>query len=265
MGGLRDRMPTTYWTFCAGTLALMGCPFTSGFYSKDAILLMADPSKGGHVLFFIIGVMVAFLTPFYMTRLVLVAFHGAARTEEARHAKESPAVMTAPLWTLGFFAVFAGWMGIDAILAPFFGTEVHYHSLGEAIIAPLKEPVAGLAGTGIALLGAYLSWTIYAKAESDPLPKLLGPFQVAASWARDRFYFDQIYKYTFVAIHDAIASVADWFDRWIISGMMVRGTHGTTELVGRVLRMLQTGNLQTYAFLSMFAAAALLILFIFRG
>lgn len=265
MGGLRDRMPTTYWTFCAGTLALMGCPFTSGFYSKDAILLLADPSKGGHVLFFIVGVMVAFLTPFYMTRLVLVAFHGSARTEEARHAKESPWVMTGPLWVLGFFAVFAGWMGIDAILAPFFGSEVHYHSLGGAIIAPLKEPVAGLAGTGIALLGAYFSWSIYNKAESDPLPKLLGPFQVAARWARDRFYFDQIYKHTFVAIHDAIASVADWFDRWIISGLLVRGTHGTTELVGRVLRMLQTGNLQTYAFLSIFAAAVLLILIIFRG
>lgn len=265
MGGLRDRMPVTYWTFCVGALALMGCPFTSGFYSKDAILLLADPSKGGSALFFIIGVMVAFLTPFYMTRLVLVAFHGSARTEEARHAKESPAVMTAPLGILAFFAIIAGLVGIDAILAPFFGTEVHYHNWGEAIIAPLKEPVAGLASTFIALLGAYLSWTIYTNAKSDPLPEKLGPLRIAASWARDRFYFDQIYKYTFVAIHDAIASVADWFDRWIISGLMVRGTHGTTELGGRVLRMLQTGNLQTYAFLSMFAAAVLLILLIFRG
>ena len=243
----------------------MGCPFTSGFYSKDAILLLADPSKGGHVLFFVIGVMVAFLTPFYMTRLLLVAFHGSARTESARQAKESPSVMTTPLWILAFLALFAGWLGIDGILAPFFGAEVHYHSLGEAIVGPLKEPVAGLAGTGIALLGVYLSWTIYAKAESDPLPERLGPLRVAASWARDRFYFDQIYKCTFVAIHDAIATVADWFDRWIISGLVVRGTHGTTELVGRVLRMLQTGNLQTYAFLSMFAAAAILVLVIFRG
>jgi len=77
---------------------------------------------------------------------------------------------------------------------------------------------------------------------------------------RNRFYFDEIYEVVFIRTHDLLASIAAWFDRWIIAGLAVRGTHGTTELVGRMLRLLQTGNLQTYAFLFALGVAFVLYL-----
>jgi NADH-quinone oxidoreductase subunit L len=76
----------------------------------------------------------------------------------------------------------------------------------------------------------------------------------------NRFYFDELYRATVVRLHDSLALVADWVDRWLIAGLVVRGTHGTTELLGRGLRLLQTGNLQTYAFL--FAIGVAFVLYI---
>ena len=76
---------------------------------------------------------------------------------------------------------------------------------------------------------------------------------------RDRFYLDEFYQATFIRLHDFLAAIAAWIDRWIIAGVGVQGVHGTTELLGRTLRQLQTGNLQTYAFL--FAIAVGLLLF----
>ena len=77
---------------------------------------------------------------------------------------------------------------------------------------------------------------------------------------RNRFYLDEIYEATFIRLHELLAAIADWFDRWIIAGLLVRGTHGTTEFAGRALRLLQTGNLQTYAFL--FALGVALVLYL---
>jgi len=79
---------------------------------------------------------------------------------------------------------------------------------------------------------------------------------------RNRFYFDELYEATFIKFQEILAAMADWFDRWIIAGLFVRGTHGTTELVGRALRLVQTGNLQTYAFLFVLGAALVIWLMI---
>ena len=75
---------------------------------------------------------------------------------------------------------------------------------------------------------------------------------------RNRFYFDELYEATVIKLHDFLAAVSDWIDRWLVAGFAVRGTHGTTELMGRALRLFQTGNLQTYAFL--FAIGVALVL-----
>jgi NADH-quinone oxidoreductase subunit L len=98
---------------------------------------------------------------------------------------------------------------------------------------------------------------IYGKGaqSGDPLPATLGPLSQAM---RNRFYFDELYQATFIRAHDFVASVAGWIDRWLISGVMVRGVHGTTEITGRLLRELQTGNLQTYAFLFVLGIALVL-------
>ena len=87
---------------------------------------------------------------------------------------------------------------------------------------------------------------LYGKAATDPLPAKLGAL---ASAMRDRFYWDEIYQAVLLRPHDFVAAVAGWIDRWIIAGLGVRGLHGSTELFGRALRLVQTGNIQTYAFL----------------
>src|SRR5205085_398619 len=91
MGGLRTKLPITFWTFLIGTLALMGVPPLSGFYSKDSIL--ATAFAGSPFFLFPIAFIVAVLTAFYMTRLVLIAFFGSERSEGSQHAHESPVVM----------------------------------------------------------------------------------------------------------------------------------------------------------------------------
>src|SRR5213075_2529325 len=112
MGALKDRMPVTFWTFTVATLALCGVPPSSGFFSKDEIIAATlDPEHGSRLLF-ILAVGVALLTTFYMSRLVLVAFLGPAKSQDVEHARESPKVMTLPLLALAVPSVFAGFFGI---------------------------------------------------------------------------------------------------------------------------------------------------------
>jgi NADH:ubiquinone oxidoreductase subunit 5 (subunit L)/multisubunit Na+/H+ antiporter MnhA subunit len=81
---------------------------------------------------------------------------------------------------------------------------------------------------------------------------------------RNRFYFDEIYDEVVTKTHDSLAALADWIDRWIVAGLLVRGAHGTTELVGRALRLAQTGSLQTHTFLFVAGAALVLFLVMYR-
>ena len=119
MGGLKKKMPVTFWTFLIGALALCGVPPFSGFYSKDSILAQALEQKNYPL--FVLGVFVAGLTTFYMFRLFFVAFVGKPRTEAAGHAHESPAVMTWPLQVLAVFAIIGGIIGVSEIYAAQFG------------------------------------------------------------------------------------------------------------------------------------------------
>ncbi len=256
MGGLRDAMPRTWWTFRWGTLALCGVWPFAGFFSKDAILASALEHK--NIPLFVLGVFIAGLTTFYMSRLVLVAFCGNARSEEASHAHESPGVMTWPLVVLAVPTLLAGAWGIDAYIGRQFPGEHPPHNEGfaENLFAPFNHNIlAASFGLLAVVVGWLLARALYTNATRDPLPDKLG---VLAKMARDRFYFDELYEWFIAVTQETLAKAADWFDRWIVAGLLVRGTHGTTELVGRVLRLVQTGSLQTYAFL--FAAGVVLVL-----
>src|SRR5438128_2551657 len=114
MGGLRKRMPVTFWTFMAGTLALAGIWPFSGFFSKDAILAKAAEQN---LALFILGCVVAALTAFYMFRLVFVVFGGAANSEVSQHASESSMMMIWPLRILAVFSVIGGVIGIETVYA----------------------------------------------------------------------------------------------------------------------------------------------------
>jgi NADH-quinone oxidoreductase subunit L len=256
MGGLRKRMPVTFWTFMCGTLAIAGVVPFSGFYSKDSILAIALEYHA--YARFALGVVVAILTAFYMFRLVLVVFGSGARSDSATHAHESSPVMMFPLRILAVFSFIGGWIGVENVLTRQFaaGGAAHDASLPQQLVAPfVHAPWAASFGLLAALLGAWVAYKFYARAAKDPLPDKLGAL---SRWMRNRFYFDELYQATFIRFHDSLAAIADWIDRWIIAGLAVRGTHGTTELIGRALRQFQTGNLQTYAFLFALGVAFLL-------
>jgi NADH-quinone oxidoreductase subunit L len=129
------------------------------------------------------------------------------------------------------------------------------------LFAPLGHaPLAGLLGLAATTVGFSLAWVLYRRAEQDPLPGLAG---CLSRWMRDRFYFDEFYKWLIKVTQDALAGLADWVDRWLVAGVMIRGLHGSVEIVGRALRLVQTGNLQTYVFL--FAAGVVVLLYLTLG
>jgi NADH-quinone oxidoreductase subunit L len=255
MGGLRKSTPVTYWTFMVGTLALCGVPPFSGFYSKDAIFASAQ----GDWPLFVLAVLVAGLTTFYMFRLVFVAFHGEPRTDTAGHAHESPGIMAWPLRVLAIPAVFAGFLGIETLISSMYheGGQAAHHASGylQTAIAPfVHAPIAACSGIAAVAIGLFAAYALYGKAKADPLPAMLGAFATAM---RDRFYFDELYAATVLRWQNILAAIADFFDRWIIGGCVIF-TRGSTDLTGRALRLLQTGNLQTYAFLFVIGAAVVL-------
>src|SRR5205085_12505149 len=105
MGGLSRKLPITFVTFAVGALALIGCPPFSGFFSKDAILALAYEHNAP---IFIVGLFTAFLTAFYVVRLLVIVFFGDTRSEVARQSRESPLVMTGPLIVLAILAALGG-------------------------------------------------------------------------------------------------------------------------------------------------------------
>ena len=260
MGALRKKMPITFWTFLIGTLALCGVPPLSGFYSKDEILATAYEHSIG---LFVVATFVAILTTFYMSRLFFVAFLGKAKSESADHAHESPGVMTAPLQFLTVLSIVGGMIGLEHFISKaFVSEEAHTISWFESLFAPFSHaPVAAAFGLLAVVVGLSAAIHFYWNATVDPLPEKIGSL---TRGMRNRFYFDEIYAVLIRISHEALSRLADAIDRWIIGGLLVRGAHGTTELVGRALRLVQTGNVQTYAFLLVGGVAVLLFFVLFH-
>lgn len=256
MGGIKNKMPvTTKAFFWGGLLPLVGMPLFSGWFSKDAILAAALHHHA--YLLYTIGALVAGLTAFYMFRLYYVVFEGKGRTEAADHAHESPAVMTRPLQVLMLLGIFGAYLNIDVAFEHFFGGHAH------SSLNPLQKPfdvighnIMAVGFGGLALLiGWMAARSIYQDAEEDVLPRRLGPLSRVM---KNRFYFDELYAWVIAHTQDAAAKLMDFLDRWILSGFIIRGTHGTVEIVGRALRLLQSGSIQTYAFLLVLGLAATL-------
>ena len=239
MGGLARNLKITFGTFFIGALALIGCPPFSGFFSKDAILALAYQNN---MPIFVVGLTTAFLTAFYVSRVIIVVFFGKPRTDVARAGAESPPVMTGPLITLAVLALIGGW--------PVFAQNflVVPHEKENVLIVPALALVALIAGAGSAF------W-LYRNREHDPLHVDL---------LRRRFYIDEFYQWLIGVTQEFFARVAAFFDRWIIDGAAVRGASGGTFGLGALLRLFQVGNLQAYAFLLGLGIVALIYFTIFR-
>jgi NADH-quinone oxidoreductase subunit L len=233
MGGLQRKMPITFWTFLIGTLALIACPPFSGFWSKDEILASADQNIPA----FLAIAIVTFLTAFYMSRMFAVAFLGDPRSDHARHAHESPLVMTAPLVILSIPACIAGFPFIASALIKVPERE------GSPIGSMVVSLIAFLAGT---TFGFYL----YKGRNKD---------SISIPLFEHRFYIDEFYNALIRWTQDLLANISGFIDRWVIDGGLVRGLSSATWGFGFALRFLQIGNLQAYAFL--FGAGVVLLLY----
>lgn len=245
MGGLRRKMPVTFATFAVGTLALTGFPFLfSGFWSKEEILLAAQHGQPG---IFAVLLVTAGLTAFYMFRLLVVAFINPERGEAVSHAHESPAVMTVPLVVLAVLSVVGGWLGIAAYVN---GGVAPAHGEGAGLVMALS--------IGAFVLGTGLGVWAYLGRGDDPLARPV------TQLLRDKFYSDEIYEVVLVKPQQALARMLDWMDRWIIGGLLVRGTGAVAGFGGEVLRLLQGGNLQAYVVLFILGVGALCSWIIFR-
>ncbi len=171
MGGLRKKMPRTFWTFLIGGLALSGFPLlTAGFWSKDEIF--AEAFGSGHWVVFITLALAAFLTAFYTARQITLTFLGQPRSKAAEHAQETHWTMTVPLIVLAVFAVGYGWVGIPEhfpILGGLIPNWFHGfvgHTLEEVPAEVAFSPVPLLTSLAVALGGLFLGWLVYRKIKS---------------------------------------------------------------------------------------------------
>ena len=188
MGGLKSKMPITHWTFLVGALAIAGFPFLSGFWSKDEILHSA---WGSEPLIYGIGLITAFLTAFYMFRLIFVTFYGESRVEPevASHLHESPSVMWVPLAILAIpsalIGLLLGWGGHDSWFHHFTKSvfpEAHHDASGNVIVFMVISSVIGLAGIAFA-------WTRYSKrVPSDE------PTGALHRLLANKYYIDEVYN-----------------------------------------------------------------------
>ncbi|MDI6803650.1 MAG: NADH-quinone oxidoreductase subunit L [Bacteroidota bacterium] len=235
MGGLKKKMPVTFWTFLIYTLAISGVPLTSGFLSKDSILAgtLAYGNLTGHFLIPVIGFLVVGLTAFYMFRVVIITFFGEHKDKHRFDLiHESPAVMTLPLIifaVLSFFAFYsfnpfdatAGWiyqllprpesvvsMAMQAASIQIFG-EAFHHAHYPAMFLSLA-----VAGLGILLAFATYYWK---KINADAIAKR---FSGVHKFLLNKWYFDELYGFVFVAGTHAVTRIMRWFDNNIIDGLV---------------------------------------------
>jgi NADH-quinone oxidoreductase subunit L len=274
MGGLRKQIPITYWTMLIGTIAIAGIPGFSGFFSKDEILDAAGSGPHKKFVLWLLGLVGAGLTSFYMFRLVFLTFFGKERFDHHKvHVHESPRSMTVPLILLAILSLGGGWVAaphlmggtdyFEKFLHPVFasyapegaGVEQAASLAGEAgatgeIAAnPTMELVHAITGPPVivAVLGLLLAWWFYIRKPELPeklATSLHGPYVVLYN----KYYIDEIYNALFVAPLLFISKYILWhvIDEGIIDGI-VNGSASAARGAGGKLRELQSGNARSYA------------------
>ncbi len=283
MGGLRKKIPWTFWTMTAATFAIAGLPPFAGFFSKDEILWRAYQASW---IYWAIGVFTAFLTSFYMFRLWFMTFFGnyrgdlgdghvtgsrAAPHNHGHGIHESPKVMLIPLVILAFLSVTGGWIGVpgslggnnrfDKFLGPVFHTSAPDINSSSGEIAPPEKqtegpepktgPATELTFTGISvaagLLGLYLAWLLYLRRPQLPqqIARSLGAFY---DMVLNKYYVDEFYATVFVKplIDGSRAILWHGIDQNVIDATVDNGADGARD-VSDTLRHMQSGNVRSYA------------------
>ena len=287
MSGLRDKIPVTYRTMWVASLAIAGIPPLAGFFSKDEILWQTWSSPLGSQALWAVGVVTAFMTAFYMWRLMFMTFHGKPRLSEeaARHLHESPPVMTVPLTALAAGSVAAGWIGLPKLwtwfgdgfrlfehwLEPVFAAAVPVHAEAHHDAA-IEWLLMGLS-VAIAIVGILLARHLYVVRPDAPetIRRRAAPIY---NVLYNKWYVDEIYDFLFVnglgkgggtvmsrfdnkivdgGVNGAgwltrfTSILSVWWDTWVVDGS-VRLLAFSVKLASYPMRIVQTGYLQSYAF-----------------
>ncbi len=288
MGGLKDKIPTTFRVMFIGSLAIAGIPGLAGFFSKDEILWQAWSSPLGSKMLCVVGLITALMTAFYMWRLMFMTFYGEGRMDEKtkHHIHESPAVMTVPLMVLAAGSALAGWVGVPKLLGEngFFQAFEHWlapvfepaqaaaHSAGhaEAHASHTTEALLMLLSVGLAITGILVARFIYLKLKESQRPTGGALYPVLYN----KWYIDEIYNFLFVnGLAKGGGTVLSAFDRNVVDGG-VNGAAWLTRITSRIsmwydtwivdglvnltaffvrafsfpVRFVQTGWVQSYAF-----------------
>ena len=247
MGGLRKYMPITNITFLIAALAIAGVPPLAGFWSKDEILVAAfENSK----LLYIVGVIVAGLTAFYIFRLYFGIFWGKKYNSE-HEPHESPTSMTIPLIILAILSFGVGFIPFsNFVTADRMGFDAH-----------LNIPLATIA-VAVGLIGIILAWLFYKK-ENDLADRFANAFGIFYRWASHKFYFDELYMFiTKKIIFKRISAPIAYFDKKFVDGTM-EGIGNKTLLFSGKIKGMQSGKVQDYALAFAGGAVILAIVFIY--
>jgi len=258
MGGLKKYMPATRTTFWISTFAISGIVPLSGFFSKDEILgsvFFHDAGFSVYKVFWLVGLITAALTAFYMTRLSMLTFEGEERFSGDHKPHESPATMTIPLWVLAGFAVIAGFMNLPYLIDHgHFQFLAHYlegtgiknleaiHQNATTMVEGILIGVSALVAIG-AVLFARNFYNKHQLAGDEKVKGFFGGFYKAM---QNKFYVDEFYQAAIIQpFMDLGKKGLDWLDRNVIDGA-VNGTGTVVSNVGEVFRRLQSGLVSNY-------------------
>ncbi len=291
MGALRKKIPITFWTFFIATLAIAGIPGLSGFFSKDEILWQAFSSSRGHFLLWLVAAIAAGMTAFYMFRALFMTFFGQSRVDEhvAHHIHESPKIMTVPLMILAILSVIGGYIGVPHVL----GGANHIHEFLAPVLGGGAEPAKAHAGitllsqawasggesgghsaaleffmmalsVAIALIGIGIAYLFYVK--NPALPKLLAEKQKGLyQLLLNKYYVDELYEVLFInSLKRLGTGLWKGFDEFVIDGTI----NGIAYLFGwlsSVIRRMQTGVVQNYAFSMVIGGVIIAGYYVVRG
>ncbi len=266
MGGLREKLPTTYLTFVVGSLALAGVPLFSGFFSKDEIMWNVWLEAGPLV--WVIALCTAFLTAFYTFRLVFMAFWGKPRDKKLfGHAHESSSIMTVPLVILAVFAAIAGFIGLPG------GLSLIEKFLHPALVTPGVHRIAAehgviewvllLISAVVALVGIYVAYYMYVLKPEIP-KKLAKQWSSVYTLLVRKYYVDEAYTEVIVKpLKDIGGFLASTIDKGLIDGI-VNGIGSVTTGLAPILGGMQAGLVREYAFSILIGAVAVLGYLILR-
>jgi NADH-quinone oxidoreductase subunit L len=258
MGGLRKKIPITFWTMFMATLAIAGAPGFSGFFSKDEILdeaLRVSPALGW------LGVLTAGLTSFYMFRLLFLTFFGKERYDEHHvHVHESPKNMTVPLIVLAILSVCGGWMAAPQLM----GGVNHFQQFLAPVLSAAPEAAAtatpaestggneimqALIGAPViaGLLGFLLAWWLYIKSPETP-KKIAASLSAPYKLLSGKYFIDELYLAVIVRPLVWLSDKVLWHvvDEGAIDGT-VDGVATVSRDAGDHLRRVETGNIRSYA------------------